>query len=61
MARPTGVTAIAVLYIIGACFMVLAALTLIVGGRLLGGTLGSRVGGADSTSGTGAAGAHRAR
>jgi hypothetical protein len=56
MTRPAGVTAIAVLYIIGACFMVLVALGLIIGGSLAGGALGSMIGGSQSTSGTGAAG-----
>ena len=56
MTRPAGVTAIAVLYIIGACFMVLLALGLIIGGSLAGGALGSMIGGSQSTSGTGAAG-----
>jgi hypothetical protein len=55
MTRPAGVTAIAVLYIIGACFMVLLALGLIIGGSLAGGALGSMIGGSQSTSGTGAA------
>ena len=56
MTRPAGVTAIAVLYIIGSCLMVLGALVLIVGGSLAGGALGSMMGGSQSTSGTGAAG-----
>lgn len=56
MGRPTGVTVIAVLYIIGACMMVLLALGLMVGGSLAGGALGSIVGGSQSEPGSHAAG-----
>jgi hypothetical protein len=56
MQRPTGVTVIAVLYIIGACLMVLLALAVMVGGSLAGGALGSMIGAGHSGSGGGLAG-----
>ena len=53
MVRPAGVTVIAVIYIVGSCFLVLMGLLLMIGGSLAGGAFGSMLGGASGqASGT---------